>query len=106
MCFLSALRKQRWQHDPHSPQGHYRIFQRAMKTHNTKRIYQVRCKSGSIGWRTRLQNNYRDFDEWEHNSDLWGLASRLGYGTAKAAWACNPVVEGSANAGDFRVFSK
>jgi hypothetical protein len=73
-----------------------------MKTHQTKRIYRVRCKSGLIGWRTRLQNNYDDFDEWEHWSDIYGLASRIGYGTASAAWACNPIVEGSVNVSDFR----
>lgn len=73
-----------------------------MKTHNTKRVYRVRCKSGVMGWRTRLQNNYTSFHDWEHFSDMWGLAKRLGYGTARAAWVCNPVAEGSTNAGDFR----
>ena len=73
-----------------------------MKRYSTKRVYRVRCKSGLMGWRTRLQNNYRDFAEWEYNSDMWGLATRLGYSSAQNAWKANPVVEGSVNAGDFR----
>lgn len=58
-----------------------------------------------MGWRTRLRNNYRDFDEWGFNSDMWGLCLRLGYKTAEAAWKANPVIEGSINAGDFRKVS-
>jgi len=73
-----------------------------MKTHTTKRIYRVRCKSGLVGWRTRLRNNYTSFSEWESFSDMWGLCHRIGYGTAEGAWRANPVVEGSVNAGDFR----
>ncbi len=73
-----------------------------MKTHTTKRVYRVRCKSGLTGWRTRLRNNYKSFEEWRMHSELWGLSNRLGYNSAEAAWKANPVVEGSVNAGDFR----
>lgn len=74
-----------------------------MKTYRTKRTYRVRCKSGLMGWRTRLRNNYGSFDDWRHWSECFGLAERLGYGTARAAWACNPVIEGSTNPSDFRL---
>lgn len=55
-----------------------------------------------MGWRTRLQNNYDSLTDWEHWSEMRGLAVRLGYGTARAAWTCNPVIEGSTNPSDFR----
>ena len=73
-----------------------------MKTHKTKRIYRVRCKSGLMGWRTRLRNNYENFDEWEGNSDMWGLSMRLGYSNPLRAWNANPIIEGSINPSDFR----
>ena len=73
-----------------------------MKRYSTKRVYQVRCKSGLMGWRTRLQNNYRNFSDWAYLSDMWGLCYRLGFNTARAAWKENPVIEGSVSAGDFR----
>ena len=73
-----------------------------MKTHNTRRIYHVRCQSGLMGWRTRLRNNYKDFDEWEHYSNMRGLCHRLGYGNPLRAWNANPIIEGSTNPSDFR----
>ena len=73
--------------------------------YNTNRIYRVRCKSGLMGWRTRLRNNYGSFKDWEYYSDMWGLCLKLGYGTPKAAWKANPVIEGSVNPGDFRKVS-
>ncbi len=73
-----------------------------MNTHNTKRTYRVRCKSGSWGWRTRLRNNYKDEDEWITWNNHYGLAARLGFKSAHAAWLRNPVIEGSVIPSDFR----
>lgn len=73
-----------------------------MKRYATKRAYRVRCKSGIMGWRTRLRNNYSNFADWEGFSDTWGLCHQLGYSSALAAWKANPVIEGSVNAGDYR----
>lgn len=73
-----------------------------MKTHNTKRVYRVRCKSGLMGWRTRLRNNYSNDGQWIYNSDMWGLCGRLGYDSPESAWRANPVIEGSTNPSDFR----
>ena len=72
------------------------------RTHTTKRVYSVRCKSGLTGWRIRLRNNYKSYEEWVDWSELRGLASRLGYESEEAAWKANPVVEGSVNPSDFR----
>lgn len=73
-----------------------------MKTHNTKRVYRVRCKSGLMGWRTRLRNNYNNDGHWIYQSDMWGLCERLGFKSPEAAWEANPVIEGSVNPSDFR----
>jgi hypothetical protein len=73
------------------------------RTHLKKRTYQVRCRSGLMGWRARLRNNYPGgFTDWLYFADMWGLEQRLGFKTAQAAWRANPVVEGSVNPSDFR----
>lgn len=61
----------------------------------------VVCKSGLIGWRCRLHENYANRNEWQYYSDLWGLANRLGFTSPEAAWAANPTIEGSVDPSDF-----
>lgn len=73
-----------------------------MKTHQTKRTYRVRCRSGRIGWRMRLRNVYASEQDFCAYSNIYNLAFRLGFDSAAAAWRCNPVVEGSTNPADFR----
>jgi len=83
-----------------------------MKKYSTRRIYRVRCQSNLIGYRTRLQNNYKNFKEWESYSSAYGLAKRLGFNdeiqpfAAMKAWKANPVIEGSINPSDFRKVAK
>ena len=67
-----------------------------------RRIYRVRCRSGLPGWRTRLQVNYSDFEEFWGYDSAHGIAQRLGYASPAAAWDANPVIEGSVNPADFR----
>ena len=71
--------------------------------YDSKRIYQVRCKSGLMGWRTRLQNNYKDYAEWQDYACAHNLAARLGYVHTRAAWDANPIVEGSVQPSDFQI---
>ena len=71
--------------------------------YKTRRVYQVRCHSRLLGWRTRLRNNYNGLQDWCDHSDLWGLSMRLGFPSAHAAWDANPVIEGSTNPIDFRL---
>jgi hypothetical protein len=52
-------------------------------------------------WQAFLQDNYTDRDEWLRYSDAYGLAERLGYESAEAAWDANPFIQGSVNSGDF-----
>lgn len=52
-------------------------------------------------WYAFLQSNYRNFADFRSHDDLYGLAERLGYKSARAAWRANPYVQGSTNPGDF-----
>ena len=60
------------------------------------------CKSGAIGYRMKLQSSYKDFEEFESYSNMYGLHEKLGYKTAKNAWNKNPSIEGSTNPSDYR----
>jgi len=55
-------------------------------------------------WEDRLQNVYDGgFEEFKAYSDTWGLARRLGYESAEAAWQDNPLVTGSVDPKDYGV---
>ena len=62
---------------------------------------QVTCKSGLVGWQSRLQKNYASFAEFERYSEIYGLHSRLGFSDALSAWEQNPLVRGSVQPSDF-----
>ena len=63
---------------------------------------QVKCKSGIMGYRCRLQDNYINKEEWLHYAEHFLLAFRLGYDSAEEAWDNNPVIEGSTIPSDYR----
>jgi hypothetical protein len=63
----------------------------------------VRCQSGLMGERSRLQSRYSSLEEWQNYSEVYGLANRLGYDSAAQAWANDPVIESSVKPEDFRV---
>lgn len=63
----------------------------------------VVCKSGLKGTRCRLRENYASMREWQQYSAMYGLADRLGFASAEAAWTANPMIEGSVNPSDFRI---
>lgn len=52
-------------------------------------------------WYKFLQDNYASRDEWLAYSDTYGLAARLGFDSAEAAWDSNPFIQGSTNPADF-----
>ncbi len=62
---------------------------------------QVRCKSGLMGWQNKLQANYAKFTEFQTYDEIYGLAKRLGYKSAAAAWKANPTIQGSTNPSDY-----
>lgn len=64
----------------------------------------VICKSGLKGWQGRLRKNYEsDFELFEAYSEIYAVASRLGFHSAEEAWEANPVIQGSVVPSDFRV---
>lgn len=54
-------------------------------------------------WTAKLQKDYANFEEWENYSSTYGLAERIGFSSARAAWRANPTVQGSVYPGDFKV---
>lgn len=52
-------------------------------------------------WQSFLKDNYADRREWRQYSDAYGLAEKLGYPNADAAWHDNPFIQGSSNPADF-----
>jgi hypothetical protein len=64
-------------------------------------IKRVKCQSGLTGWQCRLRDNYKSYEEWEANAEMWGLHFRLGYKTPQNAWRANPIVQGSVSAADY-----
>ena len=63
----------------------------------------VVCVSGLKGWQGKLQDQYRDFAEFEDCDEIFGLAERLGFNNAQEAWEINPTVMGSTNPADFQI---
>jgi len=63
---------------------------------------QVKCKSGLRGYQCPLQENYANYEEFERYAETYGLHTRLGYKTSRAAWDANPTVQGSVEPSDFR----
>ena len=54
-------------------------------------------------WKAKLQSNYRSESEFRQYSQTYGLAEKLGFRSARAAWNANPLIQGSTNPADFKV---
>lgn len=74
--------------------------------YNSNRVYRCRCKSGVMGWRTRIKNNYSSFKEFLGYCEFFGIHKTFGFKSAEGLWKKNPVVEGSINPSDFRVYKR
>jgi hypothetical protein len=59
--------------------------------------------SGLQGWQDELQGVYSSFEEFLAYDEMYGLAARLGFQTAREAWEANPFIRGSVNPADFGV---
>lgn len=53
-------------------------------------------------WQARLRKTYDGFAEFEAYDDIYRIAARLGFSSAKAAWLANPTIRGSVNPADLR----
>lgn len=62
----------------------------------------VICKSGIEGWQSRLREAYDSFEEFKRYCELYDLHTKLDYKTPEAAWAFNPIIQGSVNPSDYR----
>jgi hypothetical protein len=55
-------------------------------------------------WKDRLRRVYdNDFGQFEAYDSIYGIAKRLGFGSAQEAWEKNPVISGSVYPEDLRV---
>lgn len=62
------------------------------------------CASGREGWTCKLQDNYNhDYDVFVVYDETYGIAGRLGFTSAKAAWEQNPQIRGSTIPSDLEV---
>jgi hypothetical protein len=66
----------------------------------------VICKSGSTGWRARIQESYSDLEDLTAYNEIYGVCERLGFNSPEEAWEANPLIEGSVIPSDFRVVEK
>ena len=62
----------------------------------------IRCDSGLMGWRDRLQKVYTSFEEFESDASTYGLTDRLCFDSAEEAWDANPTIQGSVDPSDYR----
>ena len=67
-----------------------------------EKVKHVKCKSGLIGFQCKLQDNYDDFEQFEHYCEMYNVHKRLGYKYACTAWKANPTIQGSVIPSDFR----
>ncbi len=70
--------------------------------YNANRIYKVRCKSGLMGERHRIQLVYDDYSEFKWYAETYKLHVKLGYKTIRGAWVANPIIEHSVEPSDYR----
>jgi hypothetical protein len=66
----------------------------------------VICKSGLMGWQGKLQDQYKDFTEFESFCRIYNNHIQLGYKTPASAWRANPTIQGSTNPSDYRKVEK
>jgi len=63
----------------------------------------VTCKSGLRGWQSRLRDNYENsYECWYTYAEMFGLHTRLGFKSIRAAWEANPLIQGSVEPSDFQ----
>jgi hypothetical protein len=63
----------------------------------------VKCDSGIMGWKDRLQKVYHNFEEFQSYSQMYGISKRLGFKSDQAVWKKNPIVQGSVNTTDLKI---
>lgn len=59
-------------------------------------------RSGTVGWQAKLHQVYETYEEFEAYDSNYGICSRIGFKSTKAAWEANPMIEGSVYGSDLR----
>lgn len=54
-------------------------------------------------WQCKLNKVYDSFAEFEAYDSIYGIANRLGFTTAVAAWRSNPTIRGSVHPEDLQI---
>lgn len=58
-------------------------------------------------WTSKLRKNYdNNYAQFQAYDETYGVAKRLGYRSAKAAWDANPTIQGSTDPRDFKVVKR
>lgn len=55
-------------------------------------------------WRVRLHKIYSDFEEFQAYDAVYNIGKRLGFRSIKTLWEENPIIEGSVNPKDLRIY--
>ena len=66
----------------------------------------VVCQSGETGMRSRIREIYDDYEEFLIYNQMYNIVERLNYHSARKLWEDNPIVEGSSNPKDFKIYHK
>lgn len=77
-----------------------------MTTNSKLNKNQAICRSGLIGWKCNLQDNYSSFVEFKEYCSAYAIHTRLGYKSMKKAWEENPLIKGSTIPSDLEVIKK
>ena len=54
-------------------------------------------------WVRYVQENYSNFEELEAYDEIYGIAKRCGYNSARELWDANPLIKGSVNPEEFGI---
>ncbi len=66
----------------------------------------VKCESGELGFRQRVQEIYDDYEDFLHFNKMYNIHVRLKYPSARRLWEDNPIIEGSSNPSDLKIVEK
>jgi hypothetical protein len=85
-------------------EGYMTGYSTQQKGMGTKHKYSSLSK---ISWQGKLQDSYdKDFEQFKHYDETYGIAKRLGFSSAEEAWKANPVINVTSDPEDLKVVEK
>lgn len=67
------------------------------------KIKTVRCKSGVMGWQGKIQDIYKDFNEFDLYCNIYHIHTKLGFKNPLVMWTSNVRLRGSMNPNDLEL---